>query len=214
MRIVCPYTPAGLRPETRAALEATGRPVEFRDVSADDFAYGRLVAELWAAGLPFLLAEQDIVAPVAYIEALEACHGRICCAPFPYRSTALGDRLVTSFGFARFSAAILAAYPTLPAGIGPRPWYTLDDAYFQALAALGVPTHVHARPVEHLGWERPREYPVDEPGQPIALPDGRTIDLVTPSAVAAFRAIEAEWRAAHPIEIMATLDQSPALGTH
>ena len=114
VRVICPYTPAGLRDATRQALEALGGPVEMVDVSATDHAYAALVAGLWAAGDTFLLVEHDMIPTLEAVTAMQECRRWWCANPYPVNHQQ--GETIEGLGFTRFRAQLLAAEPDVPAG--------------------------------------------------------------------------------------------------
>lgn len=157
MRIICPYT-GEPHPDTRAVLDAWRGPVELVDVSGDDYAYARLLEELWAAGETFLLVEHDIVPTPQTLAELALCDHPYCAAPYPW-TTHLGPAL----GCTRFSSLFVRTYPDaariaarLPSNFGaPGHWRQLDVRLMQSVLRdrYGWQPHCH-RPVEHRNPER------------------------------------------------------------
>ncbi len=133
MRVVVPFT--SLAPETAAALDATGRQWEGRDVSADDCAYSRLLAGLWEAGEAFTIVEHDVIVTAAALGSLEACAGDWCSCPHPYLSGSYAG-----LGCARFRGPLLARHPDLMAEVGlmsdkghPPGHWCRQDGYMRAV---------------------------------------------------------------------------------
>jgi hypothetical protein len=155
VRVICPYTPGGLRPATRLALEALGRPVEMVDVSASDDAYAALVARLWAAGADFLLVEHDMIPTAAAVAEMEGCRRWWCANPYPVNHQR--GETIEGLGFTRFRAQLLAAEPDVPAGADrwagawpARHWAAYDARLARVLAGRGYDRHRHPHLVDHL----------------------------------------------------------------
>jgi hypothetical protein len=155
VRVICPYTPAGLRPETETALEALGRPVEMVDVSGSDHAYAALVETLWADGRAFLLVEHDMLPTPAAVAAMEDCP-RWWCAN-PYRVNHQPGETIVGLGFVRFRAQLLAAEPDAAAAAGryagarpARHWALVDARLARVLSGRGYQAHHHTPAVGHL----------------------------------------------------------------
>lgn len=138
MHLVVPYT--SLRPETAAALDATGRPWHPADVSGDDTAYFRLLSGLWAAGETFGIVEHDVTVSAEALDSLDGCPADWCSAPYPYV-----NGLYPGLGCARFRAPLLARCPGVMAEVGvmsgeghpPRHWCRLDAYLNSALTRRG-----------------------------------------------------------------------------
>jgi hypothetical protein len=157
MRVVCPYTPAGLRDETRAALAGLGRPVDMVDVSGADTAYADLVEGLWAAGADFLLVEHDMIPTVEAVERMERCGQWWCACPYAVNHQA-GEEII-GFGFTRFRAQLLTAEPDAALAAGrwqgqwpPRHWACIDSRLARVLTARVDPSTGH-------GWLPHRHRP-------------------------------------------------------
>lgn len=140
-RVVCAFHPAWLRRGTRDELLAQDPGTEFRDVSADDHAYWRLLVELWRDGRDFLLCEHDALLAPGAVEALERCPAPWCaCA-----STAHPDAAWLQCN--RWRGDLTRAHPDL-FDLPPehRDWRVLDHHVLRALLPIAEP-HYHS---EHL----------------------------------------------------------------
>ena len=104
MRIVVPY--ARLWPETKAALDATGREVEYFYVGGSPTAYHELLLDIWHQGEGFLVVEQDVVPYVGAIEELEQCP-----EPWAGKPYWIGSGFYAYLGFTRFSDTLLREHP-------------------------------------------------------------------------------------------------------
>lgn len=164
MRVVVPYT--NVHPDTRAALEPWP-DVEYRWTGDDDYAYGRLLRELWAAGEDFLLIEHDVVPTVDHLLRMAICPSAYCAAPYAWLQ-AVGVTL----GFTRFRSVLLRAYPDaaeiacrIPHPYGdPGHYRTPLDVWLQAAVLrdlYGLQPCCHLPPVEHRNWlNTPPDAPV------------------------------------------------------
>jgi hypothetical protein len=160
LRIVCPYTPAGLQPATTAALESLGRPVEWVDVSGDDHAYFRALSGLWADQTDFLLVEHDMVPTVDAVTEMETCRRWWCTNPYPCNQW--GTLIEVAFGFTRFRAELMAAEPdafaatvAVPVMVNGHQWPArhfqgLDCRFDCVMGARRYRQHAHPAVIEHL----------------------------------------------------------------
>ena len=142
MRIVYPYVT--VFPEALAALD--GWPVEQVDVSSDDQAYYRLLADLWHSGEDFCLVEQDIVIPTGALQHLADCPEEWCAGVYwmPWGSWG------SWFGMVRFRGSLTVRHPDLPESIEHRHWSALDSATMNHLRALGYSEPHRHEFVKHL----------------------------------------------------------------
>jgi hypothetical protein len=155
MRVVCPYTPAGLRPETAQALEGLGWAVDMVDVSGSDEAYADLVEALWAAGQDFLLIEHDMLPDKAMVDKMDICGRWWCANPYPVNHQA---EMIVGHGFVRYRAELLAALPDAASRAGrysgrypARHWATHDSRLARVLTGEGfAPVHRHQPAIGHL----------------------------------------------------------------
>ncbi len=151
MRLVVPYT--SLRPETAAALDASGQAYETVRVHGDD-GYYALLSGLWAAGEAFAVVEQDIVVGPGTLPDLAACPRDYCVFGYPY----LNSGNYYGLGCVRFSAALLARVPDALDQVafmsdethGPCHWCRLDAWLQQVLREAGERRCEHLPPVGHL----------------------------------------------------------------
>ena len=151
MRLVVPYT--SLRPETAAALAASGFPFEEARVDDGD-GYWRLLSGLWEAGEPFAIVEQDIVVGPGTLPDLAACPRDWCSFGYPYF---VSDNY-HGLGCVRFSAALLARVPDAMDRVGEmsdathpaKHWCRIDGWLQLALRKAGEPRCEHLPPVGHL----------------------------------------------------------------
>jgi hypothetical protein len=151
VRLVVPYT--SLRPETAAALTASGFPWEEIAVDEGD-GYHRLLSSLWAAGEAFAVVEQDIVVGPGTLPDLAACPRDWCSFGYAY----LSSENYHGLGCVRFSAALLARVPDAlervglmsDAKHGPGHWCRIDAWLALTLARSGERRCEHFPPVGHL----------------------------------------------------------------
>lgn len=163
MRVVCPYTPACLRPETVAALTDTGYPYDLVDVSGSDTAYADLVERLWAEGRDFLLVEHDMLPTSEAVAAMAGCPRLWCANPYPVNHQ-VGEWII-GHGFARYRAELMAAEPDAAEAAGAamfgqrwplRHWACIDSRLARVLTSRPGPggrpyePHRHQPPVGHL----------------------------------------------------------------
>ena len=153
MKVVCPFT--AIRPDTAAALDASGYAWEAVDVSGSDEAYWDLLAGLWRAGETFCLVEHDIVVGPGTLPSFERCPKPWCAASYRFmRGTGF-----VGLGCTRFRAEVMRAAPDLMTEIAalgddkhpPKHWCRLDTLTYHRLEARGqVMCRAHGE-VGHLG---------------------------------------------------------------
>jgi hypothetical protein len=108
MHVVVPYSDAaGPSPETTDALHRAHEGFVCAYVGDDDYAYQRLLRELWAKGEAFAIVEQDIVVEPSTLQTFRACPKLVCCATYPY----LKSERYAGLGCVRFSTQLLRAAP-------------------------------------------------------------------------------------------------------
>ena len=155
MRVVVPYT-GTLAWAVGDALDATGWPWVPYDVSADDHAYWRLVRDLWADVVPFMIVEHDVIVTSPALDRISECDQLWCANSYQY----LGSTWA-GLGCTRFAEPLMHAYPELieeaanptypgheTEGRGQH-WCTLDTAIERALTARGEQKHIHSLPITH-----------------------------------------------------------------
>lgn len=170
MKVVCGYAAntgrdhPGLYPETRAALDRYAPGAVVCDVSGDEEAYYRFLAEHWASGEDLLVVEHDIVLRGGVIDELEACPEPWC--GFVH---SIGTQYLACLGCTRFRSGLICAAadavvragecrydPDDPGrvvadGIGARHWVRMDVRLAAVLRDVyGYRVHEHWPPVEHL----------------------------------------------------------------
>lgn len=109
-------------------------------MGADDAAYFRLLAGLWAKGSAFTLVEHDVIPSVDALASFDLCPNEWCAAPYPY-----AGGLYCGLGCTRFRQGIMSRHPDLFAAISgladakhpPMHWCRLDFLISQALSGLG-----------------------------------------------------------------------------
>lgn len=122
-----------LHPAVLPAL--AGHPSQVRWLR-DDFAYGRLLAELWDAPGDLCLVEHDVEVNADTLASFEACDHPWCSAPYRVRSF-----VVDGFGCCRFREELRR---TVPAPSGDLHWTRAYSAYVAALHPHGLVPHRHA----------------------------------------------------------------------
>ena len=130
MHVIVPYT--NLRSATRIALDQTGYPIDYVNVSDGDDAYWELLDEAWQVGEDFAIVEQDIVVAPDTLASFEGCPQPWCAATYPY----LTSDSYRGLGCVRFRAELISALPGLIDELalvdypnhGPKHWCTLDAA--------------------------------------------------------------------------------------
>lgn len=156
MHVIVPYT--NLRSATRTALDQTGYPIDYVNVSDGDDSYWELLDEAWQVGEDFAIVEQDIIVEPDTLESFEGCPQPWCAAGYPYLH---GDSY-HGLGCVRFRADLLAALPDLIIALGqldfpnhgPKHWCTLDAGLQRLLAA-----HHYMVCVEHGQVRHPSRQP-------------------------------------------------------
>jgi hypothetical protein len=145
--VVVPYTT--LDDLTRWSLERDGLRPRYVDVSDHDWAYWRLLCELWEAQQTVVIVEHDIVAPPGAVRAMLDCP-RDWCA-HEYR---MGHLFGTGLGLTKLSGAIMARTPTAVSRILPqhRGWAALDSIVLATLTRNGEAEHVHQPRAGHLHY--------------------------------------------------------------
>jgi hypothetical protein len=154
VRVVVPFA-GDVRPEVTGALTL---PFEPADVSSDDEAYWRLLAELWAHARDVAIVEHDVVVNPGTLQSFEDCPSVWCSAPYPY----YGHSAYAGLGCTRFRASIMLAIPEAIEVIGEqvsgshprRHWCPLDSLLQRYLTGRGQSICLHD-PVAHLGGEYP-----------------------------------------------------------
>ena len=156
MRVVMPFTPAGLDERAWAALLEQAPHAERVDVSGSPVAYWELLRSLWLDGATFTLVEHDVVLPPNGLAELEACRWPRCSIPPGNRFPALGhlDRPLLPFVIAGALAAMLqcnrwrsdmlraTAHVWNDFPVSRRYWVGLDIELLWARLAAWAP-HVH-----------------------------------------------------------------------
>lgn len=178
-RIVVPFSPSKLRPETAQwAAENDGR---LRDVSSDPAAYFRALCEWWAAPGNLLVVEHDMLPADGVAEEMLACPEPWCSSPYPLAPMVLAHMAVNGFyltvdgvasevldegsdysqalctdalGCTKFSAELKERLPNLvvesgTAGGVPGEWQLNDVRISGLLRKAGLAPHLHS-PSAHL----------------------------------------------------------------
>jgi hypothetical protein len=158
VRLVCPYTPDGLRKETMYALaKLTDHlyDVEMVDVSERDESYAELLAELWTDGEDFCLIEHDIVPTIAAIDAMDVCPKSWCANAYAVNHQ-VGE-VIVGLGFTRFRGELCRELPDAvfrtgrwQGGYPRRHWARCDARLTRELNEAGHLVHRHHPDVGHL----------------------------------------------------------------
>src|ERR1019366_3527161 len=110
VRVIYPYTDRRTE-ESHLALTRWAPTAERIYVGEDDFAYGRLLEQLWGKDA-FMLVEHDIVIHEGLVEEFAECEEEWCSSPYSYF-----DQPVTTsgggLGCTKFSAQLMYRWPTL-----------------------------------------------------------------------------------------------------
>jgi hypothetical protein len=113
-------------------------------IMEDDFAYGRLLTELWNQGETFIVVEHDIVPWLGALEHLAACPQPYCA--FPYR---IGGGIGAGLGCTKIAGSLLRKLGAHD--FSAVRWDLLDGKVSDAIAAAGRTTmHLHFPPVTHM----------------------------------------------------------------
>lgn len=108
----------------------------------DDFAYGRLLAELWAQPGDLCLVEHDVEVNQDTLAGFESCSHPWCSAPYWVRPGVVVDGL----GCCRFREELRRM---VPAPTQDLYWANVYTAYVIALHPLGLAPHRHAEVTHH-----------------------------------------------------------------
>jgi hypothetical protein len=178
VRVVVPYAPRQDRddlprphPLTVASVLAQAPDAEFVDVSSDEFAYWRLLCELWADGETFLMIEHDNEIAPGMVEELDACEHLWCSCPLHavrrggwWMDDGAGRGAALQVN--RWQAQLLREHPRLIKDLGPQSWRRLDGLVLGALhKALGPPLppipgrRIRHRHLDHRHTLRSRHWP-------------------------------------------------------
>ena len=168
-KITVAHTKDGLDPATKAAVEATGLGVLYREMVEDEDYY-ITIATLWAQGQTFVTVEQDIVPAPGMIEEMLNCPEPWCA--YGYEYPPFGH--YAGMGLAKFSAELLAKLPDAMVETGkwaddkhpPMFWCRVDGWLKQYLTDQGQKQHIHGI-VEHHHKGRPAHDCVDMEALPL-----------------------------------------------
>ncbi len=134
-RIVCPYTPERIHPDTKALIKEVGG--EFMEMTEFD-SYYRLLAHLWEEGESFIIIEHDAVPVSGAIQRLADCERDWCICPFP-------DGSSSGLSCVCVSSNVISATPDLWSDMPLRHW-RYCDAWLGAKLKKLFDQHYH----EHL----------------------------------------------------------------
>lgn len=169
MRVVCPFIPDRLTPETVESVEAMWPHVEYADVSPERTSYFKLISILWRQRESFIVVEHDMVVPES-ADSLEKCP-----KPWCYYEHDIGADpkdplpLPPTLGLVRFRQSLLERQQMMLA-VPKIDWTWLDRHVAGYLLSKGYEPHCHGR-AEHLRssnperWEAPQWW-LDDNGDP------------------------------------------------
>lgn len=142
MKVVIPAVERGSVAEQALICERVPHEVH---LMTDDFAYGRMFAQLWAEGEDFAIVEHDIVPWPGALQGLCDCP-RDYCGHYYQISGKLGGTL----GCVKFGADLIESVG--PLDTSSVHWNRLDGVVAAAIeAATGADDfHIHTPPVAHL----------------------------------------------------------------
>ena len=157
-RVVVPYT--RLEPGVRKAL--SGERPRYVDVSDHEWAYWRLLYDLWKRAEDVVLVEHDVIPQPGAVRALLGCPRDWCAVPYQQ-----GKHVGTGFGCTKLTGAMMARNPDAVSRIPPqhRSWRALDSVVLGTLRRNGEEEHVHALLAAHLHY--------DEHGRDLRPPQSR-----------------------------------------
>jgi len=122
--------------------------VDLKETLDADFAYDRLIRNLWRQGDPFVLVEHDILPWPGAILQLWECEHPWC--GFEYM---VKGELRSYLGCVKFDPSRLGPCP-LPTE--PLVWTSLDLEIIRTLSERGHPGHLHRPAVAHLNYGHQR----------------------------------------------------------
>ena len=140
MRVLFPYTAAGIEPGAMEAMEAfcpvPWEPWELHE--PDDYFW--LLDDAWRRGEEFAVVEHDITIEASTLVSMQGCQGMWCGAYYPYLH---GQYL--GLGCCRFNPQLIARFPQVFDIIGEledvthpkRFWCAIDARLGQTLRDLG-----------------------------------------------------------------------------
>lgn len=143
-------------PETCEALRQANITADFVDVSSDDYAYHRLLVEIWAQGEDVAIVEHDIEVNPDTLTSFDKCPEPWCVAPYPGRPFKHYPVpiLRVALGCVRFRAeflqtngGILNAHPFDREHL--RHWRRLDSQLATVLQRRGFRAHEHEHVIHH-----------------------------------------------------------------
>lgn len=148
INVVVPFT--RLHPAVRHVLDGYQLPVRYVSVAGDEFAYSRLLAEIWRARRSTVVVEHDVIPYPGCLEELHACPADWCSCSYhwtnPHGRTGVG--LTHMLGCTKLSAELMAALPTL--WDEPCHWTECDKRLFFAARDIEKEPHQHRPGVVHL----------------------------------------------------------------
>lgn len=131
------------------ALREEGIDFRFIDVSDDDFAYGRLMTDLWDKKEGFIILEHDVVPWPGALTELMFCDHPYCA----YRYSYTPHNQISALGCMKFSQWVVNKFPDLPQNKNwsETRWSELDYEIVHPLRELvGFNIHHHEPPLAHV----------------------------------------------------------------
>lgn len=154
-KVVVPYVPGMLRPETVTAVtEQVDYATLFPIDAEDQTGYTRMFLALFGGHKDLVIIEQDIVPASGSIKGMLRCGYDWCTCPYPVS----GVECVDALGCVRFSAALQQAFSTVIYQVArehngkgaPRTWRNLDQAVRALLTSKGLRPHHDHPAAAHL----------------------------------------------------------------
>lgn len=154
-RIVVPYVPGKLHPDT----ENWAKGYECAELTeldpADDAAYFKLISELWQQPGELIIVEQDMLPTRTTVERMLNCTATWCTATYQING---GTWINNGLGVVKFGAGLRKKWPGLMVRVGyitddgsPQySWRRLDTRIALTLYQMDLRPHWDHAAVEHL----------------------------------------------------------------
>lgn len=154
-RIIIPYVPGMLHPDTENWARGYEAAELHRLDPGDDAAYYTLMSELWQETGDLIIVEQDILPTPTTVERMLNCTATWCTAQY---QIAGGQWVNNALGCVKFGEGLRQKWPGVMVRVGyltedgaPRySWRRLDTRISQVLHELDLRPHWDHAPVEHL----------------------------------------------------------------
>ena len=160
MKLLVPYVPSKLRPETIEALQADGLEPDYRLCEGDQ-GYWQVLASVWGhCRDDLVIVEHDIVVNPGSVSELVECPEHWCVFPYEY----LDDHYGVGLGCVKFSRWLQARADNLMQRVGDasrdrmhpqKHWCRLDILIAGEVRAWHLSRHIHQPPVGHISDGRP-----------------------------------------------------------